>query len=165
MAQKSVFSKFIDEFKKHAKLYYPFVQPLKVAVDPSLPKNASFYLGISPVFGRHVILNFHHAQQPWRFGMFTIFAHISDEYNVAKSFDTFEEEYEQFLEGMYDLPNVALGKEKYWLLKELPDEKEDRLTELWCAENYENEAVVLEEAVKDVSTLLERTLFLKGGFT
>lgn len=162
MAVKSTFAKFMSVLKKHLKTEYPFAMQSYEPIDAALPKSSSFYLGVSPIYGKHVVLNFFSYNKPWTVGQFTITVHISTEYLATKNWDALSKQYDSFSDGYYSLPIVSTGKDKVWCLQ--PNAKEgDKYTDYWSPDSYESEEAVMQQAVVDVCQMLEK-LFRKAGF-
>ncbi len=161
MAEKGIFTKFVPAFWKEAKSKYPFIQKMDKSFAPAYPKSSSFYLGISPSFGKHVILNFQHSNKPWSVGLFTINVHISEKFEITSQFNLGQDEYKNFDDGTYRLP-VAVDEDKWWSLKKL--DREVIFGKQWNASSYDSDEIVIQEAVKDVCLFLEESLFRKAGF-
>jgi hypothetical protein len=162
MSEKSIFIKFLGEISRYFRNKYPFATKLPGPIDVALPKSSSFYLGVSPRFNKHVVINFMHLNKPWRIGQFTIVAHISSEYKSAEQWDVPREKFETFEDGLYNLAVVFLGVNKYWCLRPTSRES-DEYTEYWKPTSYDNDESVIRECVADVCNLLEN-LFWKGGY-
>jgi hypothetical protein len=161
-AEKGMFVKFMSAFKKHLKLQYPFVKQLEKSLDVSIPKSSSFYLGLSPRYNKHVIINFLHESKPWRIGQFSIYIHISTQYQLTENFSPWSENFESFCDGLYYAPPLLIGKGKYWCLKPTT-RSDDGYTIYWKPSSYDSDEVVIKEAIADVCVLLEQ-LFNKAGF-
>lgn len=162
MAEKGMFVKFMSAFKKHIKTHYPFVKQLEKSLDASIPKNSSFYLGVSPNYNKHVIINFLHESKPWRVGQFSVYVHISNEYKLVDSFDPRYEEFDRFGDGLFNISIAFTGRNRTWCLNPT-DRTDDNLWTYWQPTSYDSDEVVIKEAIADVCVLLEK-LFVKGGF-
>ncbi len=161
MAEKGIFTKFVSAFWKTTKSKYPFVQRMDESFAHGIPKSSSFYLGISPIYKKHVIINFQHSNKPWEIGLFTINLHISTQFEVTSHFNLGRDEYINFQDGLYRLP-LAVGDGKWWQLKPLDNEAIFGVH--WKPSTYTSEDIVIQEAVKDVCLFLEESLFRKAGF-
>lgn len=162
MAEKGMFVKFMSALKKHFKSHYPFVKQLERSLDVSIPKSSSFYLGVSPKYHKHVVINFLHESKPWRVGQFSIYIHISTQYQLAEDFSPRTEKFESFGDGLYYAPPLLIGMGKYWCLSPTTH-SDDGYTIYWKPTSYDSEEVVIKEAIADVCILLDQ-LFIKAGF-
>lgn len=169
MAEKGIYAKFIAALRKDIVKRYPFVRQVEQAFDLSMPKSSTFYLGLSPRQGKHVIVVIYHDNKPWNVGMLDIMVHISADYAVTKNWDARMEGYETFEDGFYGMPTSAGGTEpgyfnhKYWLLKPL-DKESDRLAYYWRPSSYDSDEQVIREAMADVYAELEEQVFRRGGY-
>jgi len=169
MAEKGIYVRFMSALRKDIVKRYPFVHKVEKAFDLSMPKSSTFYLGLSPRYGKHVIVVFYHDPKSWNVGMLNIMVHISTDYAVTKNWDARMEGYETFEDGFYGMPTNAAGlepgyfKHKYWLLKPL-DKERYRLAYYWRPSSYDSDEQVIREAMVDVYAELEEHLFRHGGF-
>ena len=168
MAEKGMFVKFMSAIKKHFKQKYPFVRPMEQSFNASMPKSCTFYLGVSPKYQKHVILNFSHSPKPWSVGEFTVDVHISTEYKVTDNWDAPLNQYESFADGLFNIPNEKVAdshivKTKVWCLKPTSSVS-GNYTEYWRPTSYDNEESVINDVIVDVCAMLEQVLFRKAGF-
>jgi len=169
-----MFVKFMSALKKHFKQKYPFVKQMDQSFDVSMPKSCTFYLGVSPIYQKHVILKFYHSPKPWRVGEVAVFVHISTDYAVAKNWDGRSEDFELFNDGYYNIPmiktaNSHILRTKYWCLKPvstsgITDSDSDEYREFWRPTSYDSDETVINETIADVCAMLEDCLFRKAGF-
>src|SRR4051812_42687085 len=101
MAEKGVFVTFVRALKKDFIRRYPFMKQMETSLDPAIPKSSSLYLGISPRFNKHVVVNFFHMNKSRRVGEFNIRVHISTEYEVTKNWDAPSDGFLSFYDGLY----------------------------------------------------------------
>jgi hypothetical protein len=174
MAEKGMFVKFMSALKKHFKQKYPFVKQMDQSFDVSMPKSCTFYLGVSPIYQKHVILSFSHSTKPWRVGEVGVSVHISTDYAIAKNWNGRLEDFELFNDGLYTIPKVQTANShilriKYWCLKptstsRITDSVSDDYTEYWRPSSYDDDEIVINETIADVCAMLEQSLFRKAGF-
>ena len=165
---KSVFQTFISEFARHLKTAYPFAQRLDKSFDVNIPKASSFYFGVSPMYGKHVIITFQHAPKSWDVGQFSINVHISEVFApAADNWNRWKDRYTTFGDGFYRLATAAGLPDLWWCL--LPDaENRPRDTStghLWEPDSYDDPAAVIQQAVREVCQFLEAHLLRKAGLT
>jgi hypothetical protein len=112
-----------------------------------LPKASTFYAGRSRFSGQHVHLYFQHSCKAWEVGRFTINVVLSlDEHDpqmgIPKSSDT------HFGDGYHRIGFLVGSKDKWWHLKQ---DDEPILTECWRPSSYDDESLLLWQAVNDVT--------------
>ena len=166
MAQRGVFQLFIPVLWKHFKKTYPFISRFGKSFCVAIPKSSSFYLGVSPNYNKHVIINFQHSPKPWGVGEFTVNVHISTELSVTENWTASSENYEQFNDGYYRLASVTGHQDRWWCLRAADPIYKPRnvLRPYWEPSSYESQDVVFNEAIEDISRFLEDTLFKKAGY-
>ena len=165
MTQRGIFQKFMQVLRRRFRASYPFVQPLKQSLDLSIPKSSSFYLGVSPKYNRHVVVNFQHSPKPWEVGQFTVNVHISQELRLTENYTPQDGDWEAFRDGYHRL--YVAGRGKWWCLKP-PESSEpsesSRYTEHWRPPSYDSEEVTIQAVLDDVCCTLDEEVFERGGF-
>ena len=164
---KSVFQQFINALDKHVKVAYPFAQRLEKAFDVSISKASSFYLGISPTFGKHVIVTFQHSPKPWQVGEFAINVHISKDYAPAsENWMRWQDRYASFEDGFYRLARGAGLPDLWWCLCPATGDapRDTSNGGYWEPNSYEDQEAVIRQAVLEVCGFIEVHLLRKAGY-
>lgn len=118
----------------------------------NLAKASTFYAGKIEESGLHVFLNFQHSDKSWEVGRFTINIVLSaDEQNLRMiSGDRSGSNYGQGWHRVGHL--VGSEKDKWWHLKREEDPADDfDMVVAWRPSSYDDPAVVIAEAVEDVT--------------
>jgi hypothetical protein len=166
MAKKSAFQSFVRAFWADFSIGCPYAKRFEKTFCVTLPKASSFYLGVSPHFGKHVIVNFQHSPKAWEVGEFTINAHISSEFAPTTRFSAWTG-FETFEDGMYRLAHVTTGIDRWWCLREKDPEylpRDNAHGQYWEPSSYQSEDQVISEAIADVRSFLNRHLLQHAGF-
>jgi len=146
MATKSIFREFITTLEKHWKKEYPTLTPLTEARG-RLPKASSFYAGMSRFSGQHVYLYFQHSCKAWEVGRFTINVVLTlDEEDPKMSIP--KDSDSNFGDGYHRIGFLVGSKDKWWHLRQ---DQDSVLTDSWRPSTYENEELVICQAVDDVT--------------
>ncbi|WP_162042537.1 hypothetical protein [Undibacterium sp. YM2] len=155
MAEKKIYAKFIAAFWKSAKERYPSIKRLDKPFCSAIPKSSSFYLGLHPNLGKHILIVFQASNKSWQVGEFAINIHISEKFEPTSNFHPKEGEFEQFTDGYYRFPSV-IGRDKWWCLNPTSlDSPLQSLIDYWRPGSYEVEDIIIQEAVRDVCLTLE----------
>jgi hypothetical protein len=165
----SAFEKFNREFWKLMKIDYPFVARIDKAFCASIPKASSYYIGISPIYRKHVTISFQHSSKAWEIGELTINVNIGAEYGsvAADNFNRWRERFKTFGDGFYRLAAAAEVGDKWWCLcprNPSYSSRDNSRGNYWEPSSYDSEDVVLQECVVAVAAFLDEHLFKKGGF-
>ena len=118
-------------------------------------------MGISTAFQKHVVVTFQASLKPWRVGEFTINVHISNDFELFNLDPFARERFAQFDVGFYRLSSMS-DRDKWWCLE--PVTSESQFDEYWRPSSYDDDSLVVQEALADVRSDLEKYLLRRGGF-
>jgi hypothetical protein len=155
------FRDFIKTLKAHWAERLAAVQALKLGNGPYLPKAHSFYAG-QAASGLHVFLFFQHNSKSWKVGQFTVNVILlegAEAPAAAIPHPLVPPGGIPDAPGYYRIGTLLSRKDKWWHLHE---DNASRLTESWFATSYADAAVVLSEAVLNVTDDVKQLLSLLG---
>ena len=149
---------------------WPFLARFDTSFCVAIPKSRSLYCGVSPRFGKHVIVDFQPSTKAWAVGQFTINAHVSSELAPTGNWLAHSNQYAEFADGFYRLPACVEERDRWWCL--CPDggnawtgrRSDDRSSHYWEPDTYAAPQQVFAQAADDVARYLEVHLLRKAGF-
>lgn len=151
MAKHSTFRDFITALRRRWRIELPYVQPAATSYGPMMAKASTFYAGVARPLGMHVFINFQHSCKAWQVGQFTVNIILSRHEGAPEgSGGPFApDDGVSFTEGRYRICDL-LGrkKDKWWHLKV---DEPSIIREEWRPTSYDDYAIVLSEAVSDVT--------------
>jgi hypothetical protein len=167
---KGEFQRFIPLLLRRLQAQWPFLRPFDASFCVAIPRSRSLYCGVSPRYGKHVIVDFQHSAKAWNVGQFTINVHISEELAPTGNWTALSRTFATFEDGFYRLPDCVEDRERWWCLR--ADEgnawtgrrKDDRTLQYWEPDSYADPQQVFAQAADDVARYLETHLFRKAGF-
>lgn len=151
ITKRSVFRDFIATLRTHWRLALPEMRPVGESIVPMMPKASTFYAGIADSLGMHVYVNFQHSSKAWQVGNFTINIFLSKREGAPEGYGgPFPPgDGVSFTEGSYRIGPLLGGKDKWWQLK--VDSGHVGMEHWWRASSYDDQDMVLSEAVRDVT--------------
>ena len=150
MATPSLFRDFLRSLKAEWATSLPSVRPLEAALDPVMPKASTFYAGTSPSCGLHVFLHFQHSLKAYEVGQFTVNVWLSRRLGPPEPpAEPVTPSDSSAVPGRYRIGWLCgYGKDKWWHLKK---DRAPKYIEAWRPSSYEDQNMVIQEAVADVS--------------
>jgi len=129
---------------------YPSIRQVEEARN-GLPKASTYYAGMSRYSGQHVYFNFQHSCKAWEVGSFTInvvLSLVKDSPQMKHP----DQPASHFGDGYHRIGHLIGTKDKWWHLKQDQDDiLSPKFIESWRPSSYENEDLVIDEAVSDVT--------------
>jgi hypothetical protein len=164
MAKRSIFRDFIASLRKRWREEWPQMRPIEAPLGPSMPKASTFYAGFSSRLGMHVFVHFDHSPKAWEVGQFIVDLILSRREGAPEGRGGggpfAPDDGRSFTEGRYRLCSV-LGqrRDKWWHLKQ---DDPPILGQAWRPTSYDDEQLVIAEAIADVTRDLREALIKLG---
>jgi hypothetical protein len=169
MAQKGPFELFLPTFWRHVSTRHDFVARPAQSLCAAVPKSCSFHLGVSPRFGKHVLIHLQHSSKAYDAGEFCINVHVSQHLAPAKPWLGSTSSFGAFDDGFYRLSACVEGKDRWWCLAQKGEgyspREENQFRAYWEPSSYADQTAVFEEASAAVCGYLKQHLFPLAGFT